>query len=91
MISYTYTWTGATPIGAISVEVSNNFSLDPSGQVSNAGTWDTLPLSASTAVTGNTGSGQVDILQTGAYAIRTVYTATSGTGTIKAIINAKVA
>ncbi len=97
MVSYSYSWAGTTPVGAVSVQVSNDYSIDAQGAVSNAGTWNTIffidstgTLVSSFAVTGNTGSGQVDV-QTGAYAIRTLYAATSGTGTLQAVINGKVA
>jgi hypothetical protein len=64
--------------------------------VANPGTWNTLPLDlngvsvTSIPISGNTGQGMVDISDLGAYAIRLVYTKTSGTGTISAIVNGKV-
>lgn len=97
MLSYHYSWTGASPVGSISVQVSNDYSIDVQGNVVNAGTWDTLTfLSAGSLVTsfsvsGNTGNGGADVFQTGFYAIRTLYTAVSGTGTLTATINGKVA
>lgn len=99
MLSYGYSWAGTTPIGVVSVEVSNDYKVGPNGAALNASTatWNTLTflyngaLVTSIPVTGNTGNGQVDIFQTGAYAIRTKYTKTSGTGTIQATVNCKVA
>jgi hypothetical protein len=97
MMSYSYSWSGASPVGTISVQVSNDYSEYPNGQVNNPGTWNTLPLSLSgTSVTaiplsGNTGEGFVDIDELGAYAIRTIYTAGSGTGLLQVDMNAKVA
>lgn len=99
MPSYAYSWTGTSPVGAIAVQVSNDYKIASNGAVINAGTWtplyiqlnggsslvNTIPLS------GDSGSGFIDIPITGAYAIRTVYTRTSGTGTLKVTINAKVA
>ncbi len=94
--SYSYSWTGTVPVGAISVQVSNDYALNPDGTVKNDGTWvtvfvvlngttttDTIPLS------GASGEGLVE-WSTGAYAIRTVYTRTSGTGTLQVIVNGKV-
>ena len=95
-VSYSVSWTGTTPVGALSVQVSNDYSINPNGTVNNAGTWNTMTLqyngSAVTTipVTGNSGSGLIDITDTAAYAIRLVYTATSGTGSLVAIINGKV-
>ena len=95
--NYSVTWTGSTPVGVIQVQASDDYALNPDGTVSNAGTWNPLPLSVagsstySIPVTGNTGNGMIDIYGLGAYAIRLVYVKTSGTGTLTAIINGKVA
>lgn len=96
MVSYSYSWTGTAPIGEISVELSNDFALNPDGTVKNAGTWNTMTINyggspvASVPLTGNTGNGLIDIEAVAAYAIRTVYTRTSGTGTLNALFTAKV-
>lgn len=96
LIGYAYSWDGTSPIGTIEVQLSNNYALNTDGTVSNAGTWTTMTVDymgspvQSVPVTGNTGNGFIDILETGAYAIRTVYTKTSGIGTLQAIVNAKV-
>ena len=96
MVSYGFSWAGATPVGTISVQVSNDYSLLANGQVGNAGTWTVLPISYqgstvnSVPVTGNTGNGFIDIDQIAAYAIRVVYTSTSGTGTLQCLLNGKV-
>lgn len=96
MLSYAYSWVGSTPVGTIIVQVSNDYSVNPMGNVNNAGTWNTLTFNvagtptSSIAVSGNTGNGFVDIDQLGAYAIRTVYTKGSGTGTLQCTINGKV-
>ncbi len=91
MIGYDISWSGATPVGSMSVEVSNTYSQNADGTVRNAGNWTTLALSAPTTVSGNTGNGFIDIDEISAYAIRLVYTPVSGTGTMQATINAKVA
>lgn len=91
LVSYAVSWTGTAPVGAMSVQVSNDYSLYPNGLVNNAGTWNTLPLSASTAVSGGTGNGFIDIDANAGYALRLVYTRTSGTGTMNATVTGKVA
>ncbi len=89
MMSYAYTWAGTSPVGVMSVQVSDDYSQNADGTVKNAGTWNDLPLSPTPSVSGNTGQGFVDIDQLGAYAIRTVYTPTSGVGTLNAIYKGK--
>lgn len=94
--SYSYAWTGSSPVGTISVQVSNDVTFFPDGSINNAGNWVSLPLvvdgSTITAVpiSGNSGNGILDIPITGVYAIRTIYTRTSGSGTLNAVINCKV-
>lgn len=94
--SYTYSWAGTTPIGTLSVQISNDYSVNPDGTVKNAGTWNTIFFTLdgatvvnSAPVTGNSGNGVIE-WSTGAYAIRTIYTKTSGTGTLQAVVNGKV-
>ena len=75
MCGYGVSWTGTSPVGTLAVQVSNDYSLNAEGAVSNAGTWATLPFSVagtivtSLAVTGNTGSIYIDIDTISAYAI----------------------
>lgn len=97
MMSYSFSWSGTSPVGTVSIQVSNDYALGANGQVSNAGTWSTLALQyngstvSTIAITGNTGNGLVDIFQTGAYAIRPIYTFGSGVGSLQVVFNAKVA
>jgi hypothetical protein len=100
MISYSYAWSnGSTPIGAISIEISNDYSKNPDGTVRNSGTWTPIyfqldgaaSLVNSIPISGNSGNGFVDVPITSAYAIRTVYTRTSGSGTLTVVVNGKVA
>lgn len=91
MISYSLSWSGTAPVGVIAVQVSNDYSENADGSTRNAGTWTTLTLSAATNVSGDTGTGFIDITETSAYAIRLVYTATSGVGTLQAVVKGKVA
>jgi len=91
MLSYALSWAGASPAGSVSVQASNDYAQDASGAVQNAGTWTTLPLSASTLVSGNTGTGFIDIDSQAGYALRLVYTPASGIGTLQVVANGKVA
>jgi hypothetical protein len=98
-ISYACSWTGASPVGTISIQGSNDYSIKPggAGYVQNPGTWNKLMLSYNGSaltdipISGNSGNGMIDIAATGLYAIRLIYTATSGTGNMTVIITAKVA
>ena len=96
MVGYAYSWVGTSPVGTISVQVSNNYALNSAGAVSNAGTWNTIYFNYggvavnSVPVSGNTGNGFIDIDEISAYAIRTVYTFTSGTGSLQATVSGKV-
>lgn len=91
MLSYDVSWAGTAPVGVMSVQVSNTYSQNADGTVRNAGNWTTLTLSSTTNVSGSTGNGMIDIDATGCFAIRLVYTRTSGVGTMNAVLNAKVA
>lgn len=91
MVSYDISWTGTAPVGTMTVQISNTYVESPDGSIRNAGNWTTLVLSAPTPVSGNTGNGAIDVDATGFYAIRLVYNRTSGTGTMVAVVAAKVA
>lgn len=90
LISYSLSWDATSPVGRFAVEVSNDYSKDGSGNVSNAGTWNELPLDASTAISTDVDNGFIDIELQGGYAMRLRYIRTSGSGTLQAIISAKV-
>lgn len=90
MISYDISWVGSTPVGVMSVEISNTYSQNGDGTVRNPGNWTTLPLSATPSVSGSPGNGFIDVEALGAYAIRIIYTRTSGTGTMNITISGKV-
>lgn len=95
--AYTYSWSGTSPVGVLRVEVSNDYKpgvMDTNPV--NSGTWVPIyfTLNGSTTVneaplTGNTGVGIIEF-STGAYAVRTVFDRTSGTGTLQSVLNAKV-
>lgn len=95
--TYSYSWSGTSPLGNLAIQISDDYSVYPNGAVNNAGTWNTVyvTLNGSSVVnaipvSGNTGNGIVE-WSSGAYAIRTVYTKTSGTGTLQAFFAGKVA
>lgn len=95
-VAYEVSWTGTSPVGTVSVQVSNSYSLDPAGAVASAGNWSTMTVNYNGAlvtvvpITGNSGVGLIDITVTAGYATRLIYTHASGTGSITAIINGKV-
>ena len=99
MVSYDVSFTGS-PVGTLSVQVSNTYSQNADGTVRNPGNWVNLPLAGGTGTTVTAGAitigagitnGFIDIDQIGSYAMRLVYMATSGSGTMSATINGKVA
>ena len=96
MVGYSLTWSGVTPVGTVSVQCSNDYSLFPNGKINNPGSWSTLTVLYGGAqvtvvpVTGNTCNGFIDIDSLSAYAVRLIYTAGSGTGTLQVIVNGKV-
>lgn len=94
--SYQAVWSaGSTPVGTIALQVSDDYKLNATGGVQNVGTWTTVVMSVSGAfvtsvpVSGNSGSDFIDA-ESGAYAVRIVYTRASGSGTLNAYITAKV-
>lgn len=95
-VGYSLSWSGSSPVGTAAVQVSNDYSVFPNGSVNNAGTWTTLELEVNGSIvsaidiTGNTGTAFIEIQKTHAYAIRLVYTRTSGSGTLNAVIMGKV-
>jgi hypothetical protein len=90
-ISYDISWSGSSPTGTVSVEVSDTYKENSNGTaILVAGNWYTLPLSTTTNVSGNTGTGGIDVQITGFYAIRLQYVPSGGTGTMQATLAAKV-
>lgn len=92
-VSYDISWTGS-PVGTFSVQVSNTVVLGPNGSVIQAGNWYNLPAAALVGSlpvpSGSSGNGFIDVIGTEAYAVRLVYTATSGSGNLTAVVAAKV-
>ncbi len=96
LVSYEVSWSGSTPVGTLSLQVSNTYTIAPDGTVGAAGTWTTVPLdvdgayATSMPVSGNTGHGFIDVTLQAGYAVRLVYTKGSGTGTLTATVCGKV-
>lgn len=86
---YDISWTGA-PVGVFSVQLSNTYALDSQGNVSNAGHWTDVTLTGTVAPAGSADNGFINLAGLEAYAVRLVYTRTSGTGTLNATICGKV-
>lgn len=84
-----FVWSGTSPVGTCSVEVSLDYNQDINGNVTNPGTWVSLTLVPTPAVSGNTGAIYIDINQISAPWIRTKYTRVSGTGTLQGYICGK--
>lgn len=95
LVNYAVSWVGSAPIGTLEVQGSNDCVVNAEGGVS-GGTWIPLELSLAGAVvttipvTGNTGSGMINVDGLGAYAVRLVYTAGSGSGDLTATVTGKV-
>jgi hypothetical protein len=90
MVSYAFTWTGATGSGVVTIQVSNDYELNAQGGVENAGTWNTLPMSAAGTVTGASGVGFADVDQNAGYALRAIYTPSGSTGQMTCTVCGKV-
>lgn len=97
-VSFGISWAGTTPVGALEVQASNTYELGPTGNVLNAGTdWTTLSLEVkgmvvqAVTISGNAGTAMIDLTKTSVFALRLVYTASSGTGTLSATVTGKVA
>jgi hypothetical protein len=91
VISYDISWSGTSPVGTMSVQVSNTYRENAnSTAVAVAGDWTSLPLSSTPSIASNSGNGAIDIDVTGFNAIRLVYNFISGTGTMNAWLSAKV-
>ncbi len=89
MFSYDVSWTGSSPVGTLTVQVSNTYKKNAAGAVAVTGNWTDMPLT--TSVSGNSGTAFLDCLASSTYAVRLKYTRVSGSGTLNATINGKVA
>lgn len=86
---YDLKWTGA-PVGTFSVEISNTVTLDAEGNVNSPGAWTPVTLSSPITASGSPDNAFINLAGLECYACRLVYTRTSGTGTLDAVICGKV-
>ncbi len=90
-IGIQFNWSGASPVGTFTVEVSIDYAQDYLGNVTNAGTWNTLAISPAVAATGTSpDSAFIALNQLPAPWVRVKYTRTSGTGTLQSFISGKM-
>lgn len=92
-IGVQHNWSGS-PVGTLTVQISADYSEGPAGSIINTGNWITLtqPDGSSFLVNtgGATGQAYMDITQTSAPWIRSVFTSSSGTGFLSTFITAKM-
>lgn len=79
-----------TPTGTFQVQGSLSYERDAQGNVTNAGQWTPLNLPQSPVASGASGVILIDLNQLSFPYIRVVYTRTSGSGTLNALIGGKV-
>jgi hypothetical protein len=79
-MSFQVQWSGATPVGTATVEVSNDHQ-ENGGVVTNAGTWIALTSPAQVAISGNTGNAFMQVTGLSAAWVRLNFAKTSGTFT----------
>lgn len=73
-------WSGSSPSGTINVQAKNG----------DKGTWRSLDFGTTISVSGNSGEHDIILNELPFDEIRVVYTSTSGTGTVDAVLTAKV-
>lgn len=82
-----------TPTGTFEVQASLDYSVNDAGEVTNAGTWVTVPVQdetgSSPAATGSADQLMINMTQLAFPFIRLHYTATSGTGTLDVLASGK--
>ena len=86
---YDISWTG-TPTGTFSVEISNTYTVDSEGNTSNPGKWTPVTLSTSITASGSPDNAFINLAGLECYAMRLVYTFTSGSGVLNAVVCSKV-
>lgn len=82
--SVQFAWSGTSPVGTIKLQASNDL-VPRESEISN---W--TDITGSTVdVTGNTGTGMLNVTSSMYSWVRAVYTKTSGTGTLNAVLQEK--
>lgn len=79
-------WTGTAPVGALSFEF---LETDADRNSTKVPVWKTVDFGQTIAISGNSGSHQIVFTTLPFFALRPVYTRTSGTGTITVTFAAK--
>lgn len=82
-------WTTSDGVGTFSVQISSDHFEDTEGNIVVAGNWVTLPLSPAITAASANDDAYIDLNQMSAMYMRVIYTRTSGTGTVSAIVVAK--
>ena len=77
------------PIGTFQVQVSSDYAQDTFGNVTNPGNWIPFPLAPAPIASGSAALIMVYLDLVPSSYIRTVYTKTSGSGTLNAFITGK--
>jgi hypothetical protein len=77
-MSFQTVWSGTTPVGTVTIEVSNDHQ-ETGGIVTNAGTWTALTTPAQLAVSGNAGNAVQQVVAGSFAFIRANFAKTSGT------------
>jgi hypothetical protein len=78
-----------SPTGTFAVQGSLDYAQDYMGNVTNAGNWTPLTLSPTPVSSGSAGTILINLNQLAFPYIRTVYTKTSGTGSLTVFISGK--
>jgi len=81
-------WSGS-PVGSFSVQVSMDHKEDIEGNIVVPGHWIDIPLNPTISAVGMADVAYIDLNQLSAMYLRVVYTASSGSGTLDAFVNAK--
>jgi hypothetical protein len=71
-------WTGTSPVGTLAIQASTDNT-----------TWVALDFGSTISISGNTGTHILNINQVPFSYLRAVYTKTSGTGTLTALLSSK--
>jgi len=87
-LGFDISWTGS-PTGTFGVQVSNTYAQSGEGVVINAGNWNNIVLSTVPAATGTPGTAFINVAEIAGLWLRLNYVASSGTGTLNAVVVGK--